>query len=122
MRRMNNFGEFLREKRLSLGKGLRAFCLENNLDSLNYSKIERGRLKPPSGEKLKGYADFLQIEKGSNEWFNFFDLAMIARKCTPENKEFVLDFPLLFRNTETGDHYTKDELLRLIEDIKRSEN
>ena len=121
---MKIFGEFLREKRLALGKGLRAFCLENGLDPSNYSKIERGTVNPPSREKLEEYAKFLHIEKNTDDWFSFFDLASVARKEIPdyvfENKEFVQALPLLFRKADTGEHYTKEELLQLAEDIKKS--
>lgn len=120
---MSEFGDFLRKKRLALGKGLREFCLNNGLDASNYSKIERGTITPPSRERLEKYAEFLKIEKGSEDWFNLFDLAAIAKKRIPDhlfdNKEFIAALPVLFRKA-TGEHYTKEELLRLAEDIRKS--
>ena len=74
------FRDFLREKRLALGRGLRSFCLENGLDASNYSKIERGAISPPSHEKIKEYTRFLNIEENSDEWLSLFDLASIAKK------------------------------------------
>ena len=123
---MNAFGEFLRKKRLAIGKGLRTFCLENNLDASNYSKIERGITAPPSRERLEKYARFLKIEENSEDWLTLFDLASIAKKQIPtyvfNNKEFVANLPLLFRKADTGEHYSKEELLRLVEDIKKSKS
>lgn len=122
---MSTFSDFLRDTRLALGKGLREFCLENGLDASNYSKIERGILPPPSGERLEKYAAFLGIEKNSERWFTLFDLAAIARKKIPDyvfdNKSFVEALPILFRKADTGEHYTKDELLVIAEDLKKSE-
>lgn len=118
------FGEFLRGKRLSLGKGLRSFCKQYGLDFANYSKIERGIIPPPSNEKLAKYAEFLQIEKNSTEWLELFDLACIARGKIPDyvlqNEEFVECLPLLFRKADTGEHYTKEELLVLADEFKKS--
>lgn len=120
---MSTFGEFLREKRLALGKGLREFCLSNGLDASNYSKLERGTVAPPSRDLLEKYAEFLKIEKDSEDWFNLFDLAAIAKKRIPDyvfdNEEFVAALPVLFRKS-TGEHYTKEELLKIAEDIKKS--
>jgi transcriptional regulator with XRE-family HTH domain len=121
---MNMFGDFLRKKRLGLGKGLRTFCLENGLDASNYSKIERGTLPPPSHEKIENYAEFLGIEKNSDDWHSLFDLAAIGKKRIPDyvfnNEEFVSSLPLLFRKADTGEHYTKEELIRIAEDIRKS--
>ena len=52
-----------------------------------------------------------------------FDLAAITKGKIPDHvlkdEDFVACLPLLFRKTDTGEHYTKEELLRLAEDIKR---
>jgi transcriptional regulator with XRE-family HTH domain len=71
------FGEYFKKKRLGIGKTLRQFCLENGLDPGNISKIERGILRPPqSREKLAHYAKCLGITEGSDEWLEFFDVAL----------------------------------------------
>lgn len=121
---MNIFGDFLRDKRLKLGKGLRAFCLENGLDASNYSKIERGIISAPSYEKTKEYAHILGIKEESSDWLDLFDLAAISKKRIPDyvfnNENFVASLPLLFRKAENLDGYSKEELLQLVEDIKKS--
>ena len=67
------FGEYFKKKRMGLGKTLRQFCLENNLDPGNISKLERGILPPPaSSAKLAHYAKCLGIIKGTDEWLEFF--------------------------------------------------
>jgi len=111
--KINVFGIFFREKRLSLKKGLREFCLENKLDAGNLSRIENGT-KPPSDDILIDYVRALKIEKNSDDWFKFFDLAAVARKEIPSyvynNVEFVKALPILFRKAETGEAYTEQEL------------
>ena len=53
------FGKLFKERRMALGKTLRQFCREHGLDHGNISKLERGLLKPPTGEKLAEYASHL---------------------------------------------------------------
>ena len=73
------FGEFFKQKRVDLGKTLRQFCAETGFDPGNISKIERGKMSPPnSEEKLKEYAQYLNIKFGSKEWQAFKDLAAIS--------------------------------------------
>ena len=36
------FGEHIKARRLEMGLSLRAFCLKNNEDPSNWSKLERG--------------------------------------------------------------------------------
>jgi transcriptional regulator with XRE-family HTH domain len=118
------FGDFLRKKRLELNKGLRTFCLENKLDASNYSKIERGTVSPPSRERIEKFAESLNIKENSDDWYSLFDLAAVAKKRIPDyvynNETFVSTLPLLFRKADTGEHYTKEELLKIAEDIGKS--
>ena len=61
---MSNFGEFFKQKRISLGKTLRQFYQEHDLDPGNTSKMERGILPAPAAEeKLKEYAKYLNIKR-----------------------------------------------------------
>ena len=67
------FGEFFKEKRIALKKTLRQFCAENKLDPGNISRLERGLMPPPQGsDKLVEYARYLQIKKGSDDWYQIF--------------------------------------------------
>jgi len=118
----NLFGQFFKKKRIDLGMTLRKFCLENNFDPGNISKIEREILPPPTNaEKLGQYAKSLNIKEGSNDWYEFFDLAHASAGRIPEeilsNKNLVSKLPLVFR-TLRGQKLTKDQLNKLAEKLK----
>ena len=115
------FGEFFKEKRLAAGKTLRAVCIENGLDPGNISRLERGRLPAPrKRELLERYARLLKIKKGSDDWYEFFDLAATEAGQIPkeilEDAEVLERLPLLFRTLRGQRVPDKglDELVRLI--------
>jgi len=116
------FGRFFKKKRLELGKTLRQFCAENHLDPGNISKLERGLLPPPtSQEKLEHYARCLRIKEGSDEWYEFFDLARASAGRIPEeilsNERLLAKLPLVFR-TLRGQKLTREQLNELVEKLK----
>ena len=116
------FGEFFKKKRIELGKTLRQFCIENNLDPGNISKLERGILPPPtSEEKLEHYARCLKIKKGSDEWYEFFDLAHASAGRIPEeivsDENLLSKLPLVFR-TLRGQKLTREQLNKLAKKLK----
>ena len=83
--RRGGFGEFFKIKRAEKGITLRRFAKVHNLDPGNLSKMERGLLPPPQNtEKLKDYAGFLEIRKGSDDWYEFFDLAAAETGRIPD--------------------------------------
>lgn len=116
------FGEFFKKKRLDLRKTLRQFCIENSLDPGNISKIERGLLPPPTNiEKLEQYAKCLKIKKGSNDWYEFFDLAHASAGRIPSeilsDKNLLSKLPLVFR-TLRGQKLTKEQLNKLAKRLR----
>jgi len=118
------YGEFFKEKRISLRKTLRQFCAENGLDPGNISRLERGLMPPPQGsDKLEEYARYLQIKKGSNDWYKFFDLARIEAGRIPDellkDEAIVASLPILFR-TLRGQKISERKLEKLVELIKKS--
>lgn len=118
----NAFGEFFKAKRRSLGLSLRAFCRKNELDPGNMSKLERGVLAPPEGrEKLESYASILGLKQGSDEWFEFFDLAAAARGRIPESllkdERVVRALPIMYR-TLRKDKPDREEVERLMKLIR----
>jgi len=120
----NLFGQFFKKARIKLGMTLRQFCLENNLDPGNISKLERGILPPPTdADKLGKYARVLRIKEGSNDWYEFFDLAHASGGRIPEeilrDKHLVSKLPLVFR-TLRGQKLTKDQLNKLAEKIREA--
>ena len=118
------FGEFFKEKRIALRKTLRQFCAENKLDPGNISRLERGLMPPPQGsDKLEEYARFLEIKKGTDDWYAFFDLARIEAGRIPEellnNASVAASLPILFR-TLRGQKISEKKLEKLVELIKKS--
>ena len=115
------FGEFFKQKRHATGKTLRAFCVENGLDPGNLSKLERGLLPAPQKrEMLQRYARLLKIKKGSDDWYQFFDLAAADAGQIPkdilEDAEVLERLPILFRTLrgQTVPDRDLDKLVRLI--------
>lgn len=118
------FGPFFKEKRTAAGKTLRKFCRENDFDPGNVSKLERGRLQvPKSREVLEKYAKALQIEPGSDDWYQFFDLAAAEAGIIPpellSDEELVGKLPIFFR-TARGQNVSEEELTSLIETLRRA--
>ena len=82
----NLFGKRLKDLRLNSGRTLREFCLENGIDPGNYSRLERGMFQAPQSEEtLKKYATALGLQRGSDEWIEFFDLAAMSRGEVPHD-------------------------------------
>ncbi len=117
------FGEFFKGRRIALGLTLRGFCEKHGLDAGNISKIERGMLPPPKSENLlHRYADFLALRKGSDGWYEFFNLAAAEAGRLPRelmNEDIMKRMPVLFR-TIRGKKISKKKLDKLIELIKES--
>jgi transcriptional regulator with XRE-family HTH domain len=120
----NSFGDYLRARRIASGRTLRAFCQEQGFDHGNYSRIERGVMPPPQKEdKLAEYAQALGIERGTDDWIEFCDLASVARRELPKdlaNDEAILDrLPVLFQ-TLRDSMADGDKLDELVEKIRKS--
>ncbi len=118
------FGEFFKSKRISLKKTLRGFCAEYGLDPGNISRLERGLIPPPQGsDKLDEYARLLQIKKGSDDWYKFFDLARIEAGRIPDellkDEAVLASLPILFR-TLRGQKISEKKLEKLVELIKKA--
>lgn len=116
------FGEYVRQLRLKRGTTLRAFCKQHGHDPGNWSRMERGLIPPPKNpDKLREYAEQLSIKYGSDEWYEFSDLASVASGIIPkdvlQDSELVSSLPLFFR-TIRGTKPSADDLRKLIEIIK----
>lgn len=124
MENLTLFGKFFKELRQRSGQTLRQFCQEHNLDPGNISKIERGKIRPPtSHEILERYASYLKIEEGSDDWYNFFDYASACSGKIPadvmNDNKLVDKLPLIFR-TLRGQKVPKEQLDDLAEFIRRA--
>jgi transcriptional regulator with XRE-family HTH domain len=118
------FGSCFKELRIKQEMTLRQFCDANGYDPGNISKLERGLLPPPDSDaKLTEYAKALRIRRGSDAWYQFFDLARASRgKLPPEvlrKRDVVARLPLLFR-TLRGQKVSEKKLNELIEIIRRA--
>jgi len=115
------FGEFFRQKRISLGLTLRTFCERFGYDPAYISRIERDLLSSPEDkEKIEAFAKALGIKEGTTDWVTFFDLAYISKGKIPSDivtkKEVAEHLPLLFR-TIRGKRLSRkkiEELVRLL--------
>ena len=117
------FGEFVRELRGRKRLKLREFCQLNGHDPSNWSKMERGDL-PPSEyrQTLELWATQLGVEKGTDDWYKFFDLAFVDRGKIPDDllndEELMENLPIFFR-TFRGKKPTEEELDKFIELMRK---
>ncbi len=116
------FGEFFKEKRIATGKTLRAFCVDSELDPGNISRLERGLLPAPQKrEILEHYAGLLGIKKGTDDWYQFFDLAAAEAGRIPDDllsdAQVVERLPVFFR-TIRGQKLPDDKLDDLVRLIR----
>jgi hypothetical protein len=80
--------------------------------------MERGDLPPVQSQiELTKWAEQLELEKGSADWYMFFDLASIDRGKIPDDllsdEELVGALPLFFR-TLRGQKPTDEDLDKVI--------
>ena len=118
------FGEFLKKLRMKHGLTLREFCLKNGFDPGNYSRLERGVFLPPQSEqKLEEYATAFGVERGSEDWINWCDLAAAEKGQIPADimadEELVEKLPVMFRTMRTK-QLSPEKLDEFIEMIRRS--
>jgi len=92
-----SFGQFIKKKRIKLGITLRDFCISNRIDPVEYSKLERDRIKIPHAERLS-MALALRIDPNSRHWARFFSLAAhTSNKRKLSDEEALLKVPLLIK-------------------------
>lgn len=121
---LQKFGKMLKELRIAKELSLREVCkLTDNYDPSNWSKIERGKISPPSNRKmLLKWAKVLGVKK-SEEIQQFIDQAIVAQGIIPSDilsqKNIVNLMPAFFR-TLRSKKPTKEEIDRLIEIIRNS--
>ena len=83
-----HWGQFVREKRLGLGYGLRRFAELVGMLPSNYNHMEKGRMSPPQSKKrLDQIAEILGITAGSPEYHTFMDLAVANKDKLPVDVE-----------------------------------
>ncbi len=119
-----HFGEYLKTLRFEKRITLREFCKRAQADPGNISKMERGIWPPPQdSDILERYAAALEIQKGTDKWYRFSDLAAADRGIIPRDllsdKEVLEMLPVFFR-TLRRQRPTPEELDRLVEKFRRA--
>jgi len=122
MKTSKRFGDLFRELRLKNRYTLRAYCRKFNRDPAYISRIERGITPPPeNSEEIENYARSFNLEEGSRQWIEFYNLAVVSRKKKSEpilsEKELVGKLPL-FVTTTSGKPLDNDKLDKLIDIIR----
>ncbi|MFA5777441.1 MAG: helix-turn-helix transcriptional regulator [Parcubacteria group bacterium] len=121
---LKKFGEFLYNLRIKKEYTLREMCRKVKYDPSNWSKIERGKISPPSDRKmLETWAKTLGLKKDSKEFDDFICYANVAQGIIPfnilEEKELVAALPAFFR-TIKNKKPTKEEIDNMINLIKNA--
>lgn len=121
---LQKFGKILKELRIKKELSLREVCKLADYDPSNWSKIERGKISPPTEEKiLKKWASILGLSKNAKNIQEFIDGAKIAQGIIPQDilsdKNIVKYLPAFFR-TLRNKKPTKEEIDRLIELIRNA--
>jgi len=118
------FGELFKKLRLKEGYTLREYCRKFDRDPAYISRIERGKVVPPTNpQTLERFALSLGLKDNSIEMREFIYSATISAGKIPQeimsDKEVIEKLPLLLR-TVHGQKLTDEQLDNLIEVIKRS--
>ncbi|MSU60090.1 MAG: XRE family transcriptional regulator [Pedosphaera sp.] len=116
------FGEFIKQIRERQRLGLREFCLENEYDPSNWSKIEREVLPPPRDEEtLRALAKQLGLKQGSEDWLKLFEYAAVDSGRIPDyvlkDEKLMAQLPAFFR-TISGQKPSREDLEKLLELIR----
>ena len=116
---MNSFGDFVKNKRIEKGYGLRAFACEIGEDPSNWSKVERGQLHPPKNfDKLTKISALLDIDEKNLEDLAYIDVGEIPNNIRSD-KELLEILPAFF-STIREKKPSREELEILMEVLKKS--
>jgi len=121
---LKKFGELLYELRIKKEITLREMCRKINYDPSNWSKIERGKIAPPSDKKtLELWAKTLGLKKDNKEWDNFIFQANVSQGIIPfeimKERELVAALPAFFRTLKNRKP-NKEDIDKIISLIKNA--
>ena len=116
-----HWGEFVRDKRLEAGYGLRQFASLIGILPSNYNHMEKGRMPPPQDKgRLDQIAEVLGIEVGSEDYHRLMDLAVASKDKLPADvEEYARQnelVPVLLRTLENR-KLSKQELEELVSNL-----
>ena len=118
------FGEYVRQLRAEQRIPLRKAAANASIDPGNLSRYERGLSPAPQDDDvLARLAGVLGLEKGTEEYQRFMDLASVsAGKIPPdllENQSLLGRLPVLFRAAR-GRNLSRRDLIALAKKIQDS--
>lgn len=117
------FHELFKSRRMKIGT-VREFAKKSGLDLAYVSRLENGVILPPKdSRKLEKLAVALELERETEEWREFMDLASVAKNELPEDlkdDERVAKVLPAFYRTLRSKELNEDELKRLLDLIKES--
>jgi len=115
------FGKFLKEKRLALNLTLREMARQVGMQPSNYCNVEAGVLPPPPPDGLERIARVLGLNKATQDFETFHDLAAKGRDEIPADVEQIVKenelIPAMLRTVEY-EKVTKEQLRGIIEDLR----
>ena len=115
------FNDFFKQRRMALGT-VREFAKQSGLDAAYVSRLENGVALPPKDfKKLEKIGVALRLERGSEEWRTFLDLAAVAKNELPEDlqdDERVATILPAFYRTLRNEKFDEGEVKELLEMIK----
>ncbi len=97
---MGAFGDYIKQQRMALGMTLRAFCAYHEEDPSNWSKLERGILRPPLDDmRLSDIAHKLALDQ--DQVHQIKDLACAEAGRIPQDimndADVLALLPIVFR-------------------------
>ena len=118
-----NWGEFVRQKRLEAGLGLRQFAGLIGILPSNYNHMEKGRMSPPQDKaRLDQIAAVLAIEPGSEDYHALMDLAVQEKDKLPADVEAYAKqnrlVPVLLRTLDNR-KLSEEEFMQLVERLNQ---
>ncbi|MFA6306618.1 MAG: helix-turn-helix transcriptional regulator [Patescibacteria group bacterium] len=121
---LQKFGELLKNLRIEKNLSLREICKLADYDPSNWSKIERGKMAPPSDKNtLIKWTKIFGLLPNKKELNDFIDCAAIAQGIIPEDilsdADTVKLLPAFFR-TMRDEKPTKREIEALFKLIKNN--
>lgn len=117
------FGDYVKKRRLDLEIGLREFADLIGVEPSNYSKIERGLKRAPTGDKLGIYVSALGLQPNGPEHLYLDSLAHVANGEIPTrvltDEKLAAKLPLLFAGI-TSAGFSPEQLDSILETVRQA--
>jgi len=121
---VQTFGNCLRDLRIKAGFGLRSFAKMVDMQPSNLSLIENSKVNPPRDKDiLFKLAKALKLKKGTEDWGQFFDLAVQDIDSLPADiatDKATRDLLPIMLRTVANAKLSKEEILKLIKKIREN--